>query len=188
MRSLAPGQRPSRQRAAPPTRSLKQDVKPRSWLLAAIKPPVSRAFPWAAGCRPALANYFLLTPVPPALLIGGIITHFPSLKAAVGWVLAVGMGTGFLPGIACLSAAGGGFLVALGQTGTVLFTQPYHLPHRQHPRAPARSGSECCVLAGSWCFVSCRPLFEEGEEGLLLLYFMPVCGLRCNDGRGDSTE
>ena len=145
MPSLAPGQRPSRQRAAPPTRSLKQDVKPRSWLLAAIKPPVSRAFPWAAGCRPALANYFLLTPVPPALLIGGIITHFPSLKAAAGWVLAVGMGIVFLPSVACLSAAGGGVPGSAGSD----------LDPPAHPIVPPSTSPTSTSTGSVWIGVLC---------------------------------
>lgn len=159
-----------------------------SWLLVAIKRLVSRAFPWAAGCHPALANYFLLTPVPPALLIGGIITHFPSLKAAAGWVLAVGMGTAFLPSTACLSAAGGGVPATAGSD----------LDRPSHPVVPPSlsltSTSAGSVWMGVLCFggvlVLCLlPSFiGRGRGWFALAYVMSVCGLWCNDGRGDSTE
>lgn len=128
--NLAPGQRPSRQRAAPPTPSLKQDVK--TQVLAAgglLNLPFHELFPGVAGCPPALANYFLLTPVPPALLIGGIITHFPSLKAAAGWVLLVETGIVFWPRIDGVLVAGGGISGGTGLDPDCPAHPPSHLPH-----------------------------------------------------------
>lgn len=77
------------------------------------------------------------------------MAHFPSLKAAVGW----------------LGAAKWRILVVLGETRAVL--SPCVLSPSLTPVANGSVCIGCHALYGLWYFVSCHPVFEEGEEGLL---------------------